>query len=145
MAFFHVSRMLWLQLLQLLGDTFDTLVAAQYRLEDLEVDGLLPTLLETSGQAKERFRVAIRGLLAQVPFMCSYAKYSPLLLQVSVEPAYLPKACREYIELLGWWGYRVVTAWELSFCGVQAVRGLFSAEGNMVSLSSPLALRNVQV
>lgn len=59
-------------------------MAAQYRLEDLEVDALLPTLLEKSGQAKERFRVAIRVLLAQVPLMCSYAKYSPLLLQVSV-------------------------------------------------------------
>lgn len=71
------------QLLQLLGDTFDALVAAQYRLEDLEVDALLPTLLEKSGQAKERFRVAIRALLAKVPLLCSYAKYSPLLLQVS--------------------------------------------------------------
>lgn len=71
------------QLLQLLGDTFDALVLAQYRLEDLEVDALLPTLLEKSGQAKERFRIAIRGLLAKVPLLCSYSKYSPLLLQVS--------------------------------------------------------------
>lgn len=74
------------QLLQFLGDTFDALVAAQYRLEDMEVDALLPTLLEKSGQAKERFRVAIRGLLTKVPLLCSYAKYSPLLLQVSRTP-----------------------------------------------------------
>ncbi|CAM9413692.1 unnamed protein product [Ectocarpus fasciculatus] len=71
------------QLLHFLGDTFDALVAAQYRLEDMEVDALLPTLLEKSGQAKERFRVAIRGLLTKVPLLCSYAKYSPLLLQAT--------------------------------------------------------------
>lgn len=70
------------QLLHFLGETFDALVASQYRLEDMEVDALLPTLVEKSGQAKERFRVAIRGLLAKVPTLCSYAKYSPLLLQV---------------------------------------------------------------
>lgn len=48
----------------------------------MEVDALLPTLLEKSGQAKERFRVAIRALLTKIPLLCSYAKYSPLLLQV---------------------------------------------------------------
>ncbi|CAM9466508.1 unnamed protein product, partial [Hapterophycus canaliculatus] len=71
------------QLLQLVGDIFDMLVETHYRLEDMEVDALLPTLLEKSGQAKERFRVAIRALLSKVPLLCSYAKYSPLLLQVS--------------------------------------------------------------
>lgn len=50
----------------------------------MEVDALLPTLLEKSGQAKERFRIAIRALLTKIPLLCSYAKYSPLLLQVSV-------------------------------------------------------------
>lgn len=49
------------------------------------MDALLPTLLEKSGQAKERFRVAIRALLTKIPLLCSYAKYSPLLLQVSFE------------------------------------------------------------
>ena len=48
------------------------------------MDALLPTLLEKSGQAKERFRVAIRALLTKIPLLCSYAKYSPLLLQVSL-------------------------------------------------------------
>lgn len=72
-----------LQLLQLVGDIFDILVETHYRLEDMEVDALLPTLLEKSGQAKERFRVAIRALLTKIPLLCSYAKYSPLLLQVS--------------------------------------------------------------
>ncbi|CAM9903323.1 unnamed protein product [Scytosiphon promiscuus] len=71
------------QLLQLVGDIFDVLVDLKYRLEDMEVDALLPTLLEKSGQAKERFRVAIRALLAKVPLLCSYAKYSPLLLQAT--------------------------------------------------------------
>lgn len=66
-----------------MGDTFDALVEEKYRLEDMEVDALLPTLLEKSGQAKERFRVAIRALLTKIPLLCSYAKYSPLLLQVS--------------------------------------------------------------
>lgn len=73
------------QLLQFLGETFDALVAMQYRLEDLEVDALLPTLVEKSGQAKERFRIAVRGLLAKIPLLCSYAKYSPILLQVGYE------------------------------------------------------------
>lgn len=81
-----LSLLSWItsQLLQFLGEIFDALVAMQYRFEDMEVDALLPTLLEKSGQAKERFRVAVRGLLASIPLLCSYAKYSPLLLQVSL-------------------------------------------------------------
>lgn len=85
-----VSLFSWIisQLLQFLGETFDALVAMQYRLEDMEIDALLPTLLEKSGQAKERFRVAFRGLLASIPPLCPYAKYSPLLLQVSLTPCH---------------------------------------------------------
>lgn len=67
----------------------------------MEVDALFPTLLEKSGQAKERFRVAIRALLAKIPLLCSYAKYSPLLLQVSqVSHASRPHRGQAAIEVL---------------------------------------------
>lgn len=71
------------QLFQLLESTFDALIEKQYRLEDQEVDALIPTLLDKSGQAKERFRTAMRGLLAKLPRLCPYVKFSPLLFQVS--------------------------------------------------------------
>lgn len=87
------------QLLQFLGSTFDVLVATHYRLEDLEVDALLPTLIEKSGQAKERFRVAIRGLLSKVPLLCSYAKYSPMLLHVSQPENRLHSGPRLYARM----------------------------------------------
>lgn len=71
------------QLLQFIGDTLHALVEAEYRLEDIEIDAFVPILLEKSGQPKERFRVAIRELLVKLPALCSYPKYSRLLLQVS--------------------------------------------------------------
>ncbi|CAM9636725.1 unnamed protein product, partial [Discosporangium mesarthrocarpum] len=69
------------QLLELLDSTLQALVSQEYRLADGEVEAVVPILLEKSGQAKERFRVAFRQLMGQVSNLCTPTKYGPLLMQ----------------------------------------------------------------
>ncbi|CAM9113078.1 unnamed protein product [Choristocarpus tenellus] len=71
------------QLLELLTSVFQALTVQQYHLEEGEVEAFIPTLLEKSGQAKERFRLAFRQLMDQIPNLYPVSKYSNLLLQAT--------------------------------------------------------------
>lgn len=99
-------------LLDLLVATLEeATVSKKVALSDQEAEVLLPTLLEKSGQSKERFRLAVRRCLALVSEAYPHAKYAPMALSTagSTKNFRSRSACLEEVaRVLGASGLTVV-------------------------------------